>query len=113
MAINSKPQSYTPGEPPQTIRSACRLRQHATHPRPPENVAPQHRRRGYGTEILRQTLSLACDLGIHPALLTCRADNAGSRGVIHACGGLVSAQTRDGVYSYWVCPLVAGAGRRS
>ncbi len=67
-------------------------------------VDPHHRRRGYGTEILRQTLCLASDLGIRPALLTCRAENAGSRGVIHACGGVVSAQTHDGICSYWLCP---------
>ncbi|WP_084501238.1 GNAT family N-acetyltransferase [Nocardia xishanensis] len=62
-------------------------------------VDPRHRQRGYGTEILRQTLCLAVGLGIRPAL-TCRADNAGSRGVIHACGGVVSAQTHDGICSY-------------
>ncbi|WP_328393250.1 GNAT family N-acetyltransferase [Nocardia sp. NBC_00416] len=65
-------------------------------------VAPRHSRRGHGTEILRQTLHLASDLGIRPALLTCRADNAGSRGVIHACGGVVSAETADGICSYWI-----------
>lgn len=65
-------------------------------------VAPQYRRRGHGTEILRQTLSLATDLGIRPALLTCRTDNAGSRGVIQACGGVVSAETTDGICSYWM-----------
>jgi predicted acetyltransferase len=65
-------------------------------------VAPGHRRRGHGTAILRQTLCLADGLGIRPALLTCRADNAGSRGVIHACGGSVPAQTENGICSYWV-----------
>ncbi|MEU4345030.1 GNAT family N-acetyltransferase [Nocardia sp. NPDC023852] len=65
-------------------------------------VDPRHRRRGYGTEILRQTLCLTVALGIRPALLTCRADNAGSSRVIHACGGVVSAQTHDGICSYWI-----------
>ncbi|MGN2642420.1 GNAT family N-acetyltransferase [Nocardia takedensis] len=65
-------------------------------------VDPRHRRNGFGTEILRQTLCLAADLGIRPALLTCRTDNAGSRGVIHACGGREPAQTEDGICSYWV-----------
>ncbi|MFD4407641.1 GNAT family N-acetyltransferase [Nocardia sp. NPDC058499] len=65
-------------------------------------VAPQYRRRGYGTEILRQTLSLATGLGIRPALLTCRADNAGSRGVIHNVGSVVSTETIDGICSYWM-----------
>ncbi|WP_280422771.1 GNAT family N-acetyltransferase [Nocardia carnea] len=71
-------------------------------PDPPENVDPYHRRRGYGTEILRQTLCLAADLGIRPALLTCRSDNAGSRGVIHACGGDQPARVYDGICSYWI-----------
>ncbi|WP_331758767.1 GNAT family N-acetyltransferase (plasmid) [Nocardia sp. NBC_01377] len=65
-------------------------------------VAPRFRRLGYGTEILRQTLLLAAELGISPALLTCRADNFGSRGVIHACGGTVSTETVDGICSYWL-----------
>lgn len=65
-------------------------------------VAPGYRRLGYGTEILRQTLSLATGLGIIPALLTCRVDNAGSRGVIHACGGTVCVETDDGICSYWI-----------
>ncbi len=65
-------------------------------------VAPEQRRRGHGTEILRQTLCLAADLGIRPALLTCRFDNAGSRGVIEACGGGRPAETDDGICSYWI-----------
>ncbi|MFF0526826.1 GNAT family N-acetyltransferase [Nocardia amikacinitolerans] len=65
-------------------------------------VDPRHRRNGYGTEILRQTLCLAHDLGIRPALLTCRSDNAGSRGVIHACGGGQPVEIVDGICCYWI-----------
>lgn len=66
-------------------------------------VDPRHRRNGLGTEVLRQTLCLAGDLGIRPALLTCRVDNVGSRGVIHsASGGVEPAQIRDGICSYWI-----------
>ncbi|MBC7299473.1 GNAT family N-acetyltransferase [Nocardia salmonicida] len=65
-------------------------------------VAPRYRRLGHGTEILRQTLRLATDLGINPALLTCRIDNVGSRGVIQACGGTVCAESDDGICSYWI-----------
>ncbi|WP_051407350.1 GNAT family N-acetyltransferase [Nocardia sp. CNY236] len=66
-------------------------------------VDPRHRGYGFGTEILRQTLCLAADLGIRPALLSCRTDNAGSRGVIrNASGGAVSPQIRDGICSYWI-----------
>lgn len=65
-------------------------------------VAPRYRRLGYGTAILRQTLCIAADLGIRPALLTCRSDNAGSLGVIQACGGIVSTETADGICSCWL-----------
>lgn len=50
-------------------------------------VLPAHRRKGYATEILRQSLVLAREAGIPSALLTCDDDNAGSRGVIEGCGG--------------------------
>ncbi|MFX0573065.1 GNAT family N-acetyltransferase [Nocardia nepalensis] len=65
-------------------------------------VAPEHRERGYGTAILRQTLPLAKELGIHRALLTCRCDNLASRRVITACGGDLDTITTDGICRYWV-----------
>jgi predicted acetyltransferase len=52
-------------------------------------VRPQHRRRGYATEILRQSLIIARSLGIDPVLVTCDEDNAGSMAVIERCGGLL------------------------
>lgn len=50
-------------------------------------VLPGHRRLGYATEMLRQSLLVARDLGIPNVLLTCDEDNVGSREVIEACGG--------------------------
>ena len=50
-------------------------------------VRPAHRRRGYATEILRQSLAILADLGVDEALVTCDVDNAGSEAVIRACGG--------------------------
>lgn len=50
-------------------------------------VLPAHRRRGYGTEILRQSLVIARSLGIDRVLITCDDDNVGSITVIEACGG--------------------------
>ena len=50
-------------------------------------VLPEHRRRGYATEILRQALVLARSLGIDRVLVTCDDDNAGSVKVIENCGG--------------------------
>lgn len=51
-------------------------------------VLPDHRRRGYATEILRQSLVLARSYGIDDALLVCDDDNVGSSTAIERCGGV-------------------------
>lgn len=53
-------------------------------------VVPAHRRKGYATALLKQGLTIARDLGIEDVLLTCDADNIGSRKVIEKCGGELS-----------------------
>lgn len=50
-------------------------------------VLLEHRRRGYATEILRQSLVVAKSLGIDRVLVTCDDDNIGSFKTIEACGG--------------------------
>ena len=50
-------------------------------------VVPAVRRRGYGTEILRQALVVARSLGVDEVLVTCDVGNRASAGVIEACGG--------------------------
>lgn len=50
-------------------------------------ILPEHRRKGYATEVLRQALVVARSLGIHRVLVCCDDDNAGSIGVIESCGG--------------------------
>jgi predicted acetyltransferase len=50
-------------------------------------VLPGHRRRGYATQILAQSLVIARSLGIDRVLVTCDDDNAGSAAVIEANGG--------------------------
>jgi predicted acetyltransferase len=50
-------------------------------------VLPQHRRHGYATEILRQSLVIACAIGVDQVLVTCDDDNVGSIAVIEQCGG--------------------------
>jgi predicted acetyltransferase len=50
-------------------------------------VLPGHRRRGYATGILAQSLVIARSLGIGRVLVTCDDDNAGSAAVIEANGG--------------------------
>jgi predicted acetyltransferase len=51
-------------------------------------VRPGFRRRGYATEILRQSLVYARGVGIERALVTCDDGNVGSATVIERCGGV-------------------------
>ena len=50
-------------------------------------VRRARRRRGYATEILRQSLIVARSLGVDRALLTCEVENSASAAVIERCGG--------------------------
>jgi predicted acetyltransferase len=52
-------------------------------------VRPQHRRRGFATEILRQSLIVARSLGIDAVLVTCDEGNVASMTVIERCGGVL------------------------
>jgi len=69
-------------------------------------VLPRHRRRGYATEILRQSLIIARAAGVGRVLVTCDEDNAGSRAVIESCGGVLdSVVNLDGVppvLRFWI-----------
>ena len=69
-------------------------------------VLPQHRRRGYATEILRQSLIIARAAGVGRVLVTCDEDNAGSRIVIESCGGVLDSLVNlDGVpplLRFWI-----------
>ena len=69
-------------------------------------VVPRFRRKGYATEILRQTLLHCPQHGIEEALVTCDIDNIGSRKVIENCGGVFDGLTEEGVKvpkrRYWI-----------
>jgi len=70
-------------------------------------VAPQYRRRGYATEILRQSLGRLSELGVSRALVTCDDDNLGSIRTIEANGGhledvRVFDSDRPAKRRYWV-----------
>ncbi len=69
-------------------------------------VLPAHRRRGYATEILRQGLEIARDLGIAPVLVTCDDTNAGSATVIERAGGQLESKVTGErghlVRRYWI-----------
>jgi predicted acetyltransferase len=70
-------------------------------------VLAQYRRRGYATEILRQSLVIARAIGLDRVLVTCDDSNIGSATVIEKCGGqldsVVSAVTPPPrmVRRYW------------
>ena len=51
------------------------------------SVAPDERRRGYGTAMLRLALTECRKLGMERVRVTCQRDNAASLGVIKKCGG--------------------------
>jgi predicted acetyltransferase len=64
-------------------------------------VRPSARRKGYATQMLTQSLPIAADLGIDPALVTCDTGNIGSRRVIEAAGGELEDE-RHGKLRFWV-----------
>ena len=70
-------------------------------------VLPGHQRRGYATEILRQSLVIARAVGVDRVLMICDEGNAGSRAVIEACGGKLDgiatiASQPTAICRYWI-----------
>jgi predicted acetyltransferase len=70
-------------------------------------VLPEFRRRGYATEILRQSLIIARAGGVDPVLVFCSDDNVGSFTAIERCGGVLDEviANDEGVPSwrrYWI-----------
>ena len=56
------------------------------------DVPPSQRRLGFGTELLRQTIAKAKELGLKKYLITCNKDNIASRKVIEANGGIFASE---------------------
>ena len=52
-------------------------------------MLPEFRRRGYATEILRQSLVIARAGGVDPVLMYCSDTNVGSFTAIERCGGVL------------------------
>jgi predicted acetyltransferase len=69
-------------------------------------VLAPFRHRGYGTAILRHSLTVARAIGLDRILITCDDSNLASRRIIEACGGIVESvvQCSDGTPSrrYWI-----------
>jgi predicted acetyltransferase len=70
------------------------------------DVIPAFRRRGYATEILRESVVIARNEGVSAVLVTCDDSNVGSAAVIERCGGVLEkiALDEDGVAfrRYWI-----------
>ncbi|GAB3523005.1 GNAT family N-acetyltransferase [Arthrobacter monumenti] len=70
-------------------------------------VRPAFRRKGYGTQILQQSLDVARGLGIRQALVTCDADNLGSIRIIESTGAQLDEPAALGngtppKHRYWI-----------
>lgn len=68
-------------------------------------ILTAHRRRGYATEVLRQSLVIARSLGVGRALVTCDDDNVASAAAIEANGGVQEDTVRFGgvlIRRYWI-----------
>jgi predicted acetyltransferase len=70
-------------------------------------VLPDYRRRGYATEILRQSLTVIRAIGVDRVLVCCDDDNAGSIAVIESCGGELDSVTSSSLSEpltrrYWI-----------
>ncbi|MBQ4382316.1 MAG: GNAT family N-acetyltransferase [Oscillospiraceae bacterium] len=70
------------------------------------SVRPTERRRGYGTELLRQALQVCGRVCIGRVLVTCDKSNPASAGVIKNCGGALEDEIPqpDGeiLQRYWI-----------
>lgn len=70
-------------------------------------VLPGYRRRGYATEILRQSLVIARATAVTRVLVTCDDGNTGSIAVIERCGGKLDSVIRPAPSApltrrYWI-----------
>ena len=65
------------------------------------DVRPSARLRGHATAMLKAAKPIARELGIDPALVTCSAQNVGSRRVIENGGGILD-DARGGILRFWV-----------
>ncbi len=71
------------------------------------SIRPSARRKGYGTRMLAMLLERLRAEGRQRVLITCDADNVGSRRIIEANGGLLENQVRSeetgkSVCRYWI-----------
>ena len=75
-------------------------------------VGRAHRRRGYATEMLRQSVVRLAALGVDRVLVTCDEDNVGSARAIEANGGVLEnvvevGEGRPRKRRYWITTSAA------
>jgi predicted acetyltransferase len=69
------------------------------------DVPPSHRRKGYGTYLLKLTLEKANLIGLEKVLVCCDNDNIGSQRIILNNGGILENEIEYGgniVCRYWI-----------
>jgi predicted acetyltransferase len=72
-------------------------------------VPPSQRRKGFGTELLRQTVEKARELGLTRVLVTCDKANEPSRKIIERNGGIldsegISEESGEPILRFWIRP---------
>ncbi len=69
-------------------------------------ILPAHRRRGYATRTLAQSVAMLADRGVERVLVTCADDNTASAATIERCGGVLAdvVPAADGrpTRRYWI-----------
>ena len=69
-------------------------------------VLPEHRRRGYAGDLMREGLRIAREIGLDRVLVTCSPDNIGSVRTIEQAGGVlqdaVTHPTAGLKRRYWI-----------
>ncbi len=71
-----------------------------------------HRRRGFATEMLRQTLPVARAVGLERILVTCDDENSGSARIIEKNGGALESVLKDherAIRRYWIDLALTGS----
>lgn len=62
------------------------------------SIRPTERRKGYGTQMLRETLRFMKRMEFKQVLLSCDKDNPASAGVIRNCGGILEEEFYSSVF---------------
>ena len=71
------------------------------------SVAPKFRKRGYATEMMKQSLSVCKGIGLKEILITCGVENVPSWKVIESVGGKLKDEVwdvigKEMIRKYWI-----------